>query len=175
MHAGCIKKKELETAIRLGHAVCDAGAVHEFNCEVCRMRGDDRGRACFRFNDRADVSCVSVSGRTLRNTGETRNISRNDVWQFVERVQAGAPDKDILEILHGWMNVCPEGMITRDVQDYLEQEMVCETYKTPPVAGGVEDWPALVYDAFNVIRQTHQAIKIEKNRELKHKMDAQRR
>jgi hypothetical protein len=87
------------------------------------------------------------------------------VWREVDRVCDAVPDKNILEILVQYLNVCPEGMLTLDVREYLEEEMVCETYKTPPVAGGVEDWPAKQYDAFNIIRRTHQQIKAEKNRE----------
>lgn len=131
------------------------------------MRGHDKTQACFRFRLQDRVAVVLARGSTLRATNGTRTLCRSDVWKLVERLQQADPRKDILELLYCWLKVCPEGMITRDVQKYLEMEMVCETYKTPPVAGGVEDWPAMVYDAFVVIRQTHQAIKIEKNRELR--------
>jgi len=57
-------------------------------------------------------------------------------------------------------------MITGDVREYLESEVVCEAYKCPPVAGGVEDWPMYLYDAFLVIRQTQQEVRIEKQRAL---------
>jgi hypothetical protein len=65
------------------------------------------------------------------------------------------------------LGLCPPGMISNDLDEYIELEMVCETYKTPPVAGGVEMWPARLYDAFLIIRQTHQAVKNENIKELR--------
>jgi hypothetical protein len=160
MHAGRFKKKELETVIRLGHLVCDQGAVNEYNCEVCRARGYDKERACFRFREHNEIEVA----------GKPKEYTRARVWALVDAAQKEQPEWDTLRILKDGLNVCPEGMITGDVMEYLEQEMLCETYKTPPVAGGLEDWPALMVDAFTVIRQTHQQLKIEKNRELQAKM-----
>lgn len=40
--------------------------------------------------------------------------------------------------------------------------MICETYKTAPVSGGLENWPAKKLDAFKEIRRTHLLIEKEK-------------
>ena len=56
-------------------------------------------------------------------------------------------------------------MIGSDLEHYLEQENLCETYKVGPVSGGLEDWPALLVDAFKVIRQTHIVVQNEQAKE----------
>jgi hypothetical protein len=60
-------------------------------------------------------------------------------------------------------------MVTPDVVRYLEAENLCETYKSPPVEGGIDEWPARMRDAFKVIRRTQQQIVLEKQRELRAK------
>jgi hypothetical protein len=60
-------------------------------------------------------------------------------------------------------------MVSNELDEYIEREMMCELYKTPPVNGGLDDWPALVHDAFLVIRQTHQAVKGEKMAALRNR------
>ena len=82
----------------------------------------------------------------------------------MDQVECAAPERNVLEILVLYLNVCPQGMITRDVQHYIEQEAVCETYKTSPKEGGTDEWPGLLYDAFLTIRQTQQQIQIEKRK-----------
>jgi hypothetical protein len=99
-------------------------------------------------------------------TKKTELRRRADVWRIVDRIERVEPERNVFGILRAMLGVCPEGMITDDVRKYLELEVVCETYKSPPVAGGVDDWPGPVYDAFCVIRGTHQRIVLEKQKEL---------
>lgn len=95
---------------------------------------------------------------------------RDAVWRLVEQVQSASRDwpdpPNVYVILVRFLGVCPEGMITADAREYLESEMVCETYKSSPVSGGIEDWPGYLYDAYLTIRRAHQEIRIEKQREL---------
>lgn len=60
-------------------------------------------------------------------------------------------------------------MISGELDEYLVKEMLCETYKVGPVSGGLDNWPALLVDAFSVIRQTHIAIYNESMKEIKTK------
>ena len=81
-------------------------------------------------------------------------------------LEARWPERDSLFHLKQ-LGVCPEGLIEADTRtEYLAPEHMCETYKIPPVAGGLEDWPARIYDAFQVIRATHQQAANEKQAEL---------
>lgn len=96
----------------------------------------------------------------MQDDERTLWAKRGDVWGHVARLERMWPDRNVLEHLVYGLGVCPEGMIA-DVAT-IQEEMACETYKTPPVEGGINSWPALKYDAFLVIRNTHQQVKIER-------------
>lgn len=134
--------------------------VDEFRCDK-----HEPDRACFNLHDTIEVKVPRpINGRIER--GEiTRILTREDVWKLVldmYRWDGGDPLRHVL-----FLGICPRGMLTRDMDEYIEQEMVCETYKAPPVSGGVDDWPAILYDAFLVIRQTHEMVKADKAKELR--------
>ena len=100
--------------------------------------------------------------------GYERQLSKAQTWQLLEDMGRWWPDEDLL--FHFRMiNVCSQGMVSGELDEYLTQEMLCSEYKVGPVTGGLDEWPALYLDAFKVIRRTHIAIQNEKMAALKKK------
>ena len=54
------------------------------------------------------------------------------------------------------MNECPVGYLTRESEALVAQHAASRMLKTPPVAGGLHDWPARLADAFVLLdAETH--------------------
>ena len=51
------------------------------------------------------------------------------------------------------MNECPAGYVTAESQEWVLLFLACRTLRTPPLTGGVLDWPARVVDALLLLEQ----------------------
>ena len=156
----------METAVRLAYVVHDRGLVNEYDCDVCRLRGLDQRRACFRYHRVQPTNGIAADGsRYFPDKNRQRRRTLAEVWREVDWMESRWPTRDVLWHLT-MLNVCPEGMVLPSTRrDYLLPEMQCETYGTAPTEGGIDAWPALVYDAFTVIRSTHQVVQNERQRD----------
>lgn len=147
--------------VRASYAIADDGMGDEFRCDQ-----HDGETPCYRTKPINPVRVVRHVGGRMEYTEEYRKATKDQAWSTL--VAMGEWDRSTNVLSNCLMlGLCPMGMIGEDLSHYLNLEMVCETYKAPPVDGGVDNWPALVYDAFLAIRQAHEAIKGEKAREMR--------
>ena len=55
------------------------------------------------------------------------------------------------------MNECPVGYITRESEALVSQHAASRMLKTPPVDGGLLEWPARLVDAFVLLEAENNA------------------
>jgi len=151
--------------VRASYGIADEGMSVEYLCSKHETRNDDPV-ACFRLRPVNPIRVVRSSGGRTEYTEEYRPATKGEAWATLISMEDGDRSTNVLSNCL-MLGLCPMGMISPDLDKYLELEMVCETYKTPPVDGGVDNWPALTYDAFLAIRAAHEAVKGEKAREMK--------
>jgi hypothetical protein len=148
----------LELTVRLAYLIEKAGTVNEFDCDVCRERGYFKSRACFKFEAIQPVAEVRPRRGRYNKTGRQRWITKDMTWRQLSRMEKWWPEMHSLQ--HAlYCGVCPQGMLTNELEELLEMEALCKEYSTPPAQGSINEWPALTYDAFNVIRRTHSHVK----------------
>ena len=146
--------------------------MQEYDCTICRLRGKDKERACFRYHELQPIARVVPDGRRyhpIRDRTVTR--ARHDVWNTVLAMEERWPERDVLFHLR-MLNVCPEGMVLPQTRgEFLYPEMMCETYHVSPVTGGLNTWPTRIVEAFAVIRSTHNDVR---NERMKDQIEAAR-
>ncbi len=142
----------------------DKGLIDEFNCELHERTATEAG--CFRHGETvlATLAVPVGDGRYMPDGKPPVRFSRKQVELYLAHLGQIDPKRHALDRCMD-MRICPQGLLTNDLAEYIEKEMVCSTYSTPPVDGGLDEWPALLYQAFLVIRQTHEKIKGERAKE----------
>ncbi len=136
------------------------------------MRGKDKERACFRYHELQPITRVVPDGRRYFPIRDRQIMrTRPDVWNLIMAMEERWPERDVLFHLR-MLNVCPEGMVLPATRaEFLYPEMMCETYHTAPVAGGLDKWPTRMAEAFAIIRATHNDVR---NERMKEAVDAAR-
>ena len=155
----------MEIAIRLAYDVKKKGTYQDYDCEICYRRGDYKKQACYKHRPVNPVRLVRPSNFRYDSTGYDGQLNKRQVWRLVEDMERWWPEQHILFHLRVFLGVCPQGLISGELDEHITMEMMCETYKVGPVPGGLDDWPALMQDAFRVIRRTHIAVQNEQAKE----------
>jgi hypothetical protein len=84
----------------------------------------------------------------------------NQAWSMLGKLSNYWPEQNVFE--HAlYLNVCPQGLIDDELIEFIELEAMCETYKTSPTGGALDEWPARTTDAFLTIRRTHNQVRKE--------------
>ena len=114
---------------------------------------------------------VGAANGRYEPTGREKLLAKNEAWCLIDNMGRWDTERSVLENVLD-LGLCPQGMVSHELDEYIERENICETYKSPPAEGGIESWPALLYDAFIVIRQTHQRVAAEKARERRRRIES---
>lgn len=155
----------MELTLRLGYAIEKDGSITEFDCKICRKRELDKKISCFKYNRTQEVrQAYPRDGRY--KIGDTSNATFDQTWTLLLWMEEWWPERNVLVNCHV-LGVCPQGLITRDLERYMELEAMCEVYKTSPAGGTMEEWPAKMFDAFRTIRNTHNVIRKEQSKSVK--------
>lgn len=140
----------------------DPRLSEDLNCAVCWKRGWYRARGCYKFFDTQQIVIPTFKNGWGEKSGETTLADVESFWESYFAVERAQPDADPLAICE-LLGVCPEGLIDKDVAQYLSDEGMCSEYKCPPVEGGLGQWPHHTATAFKVIRNTNKLVQHERH------------
>jgi hypothetical protein len=158
-----------------------------YNCEACiAFKWNDR-RACYlpyppgkeRYDFTLPIFDETTHPPSQTGTITYREQTEEDVLERLDEMTRVFPEVPEFELVNMYFknpfDLCLTGIADPDIVALIELEAECTKYQVMPYAGGLQDQPTPILEAFSAVREAENEFNIKRFAEMSSKSDNSQR